>query len=152
MSVSNEPKYMMLFGSVMKEMMCWMIENKQELAERMVEKLCAVKWRQYLTHEEAMEIVKGMMPPAAWQYDEWHRTMQEHELECERESVFNGYALWVVMNATHSDNGNVIASLMGIAFKDAPSDTDYIKAVHSMAMNLLLDKDGKYNVRSYFLD
>ena len=141
MSVSNEPDYMMLFGDVMKQMMAWMIENKPEMAEQYVETLCAVKWKQYLTRSEAMEIVGDMIPPAAWNYDAWYKAMHDLNLECEREYVFNSYALWVVMNAVHSDNGNVIAYLLKIQPTDV-TNPEYIKAVHSMAMNMLNDEDG----------
>ena len=71
-------------------------------------------------------------------------------LATEREGVFNCYALWIVMNAIHSDNGNVITGLMGLQPTDT-GNTDYIKTIHSLAMNKLLDEDGVYNVRKYFL-
>ena len=151
MSVSNEPKYMMLFGDVMKDMMCWMVDNKPELAEKMVDKLEAINWKQYLSKDEAMEIVKSMTPPAAWQFDPWMKAMEDLGLEYKRERVFNCYALWTVMNAIHSDDGSTIASLMGFDFANAASDPEYIKAVHQFALNKLLDADGKYSVRSYFL-
>lgn len=150
MATSRKPKYMKHFGMVMKDMMAWFIENKPEAAEMYLDTLSSIEWEQYLTRNEAMEIVKNMQPKAAWDYDPWHSAMKSLGLECEREHVFNSYALWVVMNAVHSDNGAVLTSLMGIA----PTDTgnaDYIRAVHSMALNLLLDEDGKYCVRCYFL-
>jgi hypothetical protein len=150
MALSNEPKYMKTFGSVMKDMMCWMIENKQEAAENYIETLCSIRWRQYLTGAEAHEIASEMTPKAAWDYDTWLSAMKQLGLEYERETIFNSYALWIAMNAMHSDNGAVIAALMG---KEGPNanDADYIKAVYHMAMNLLLDEDGKYCIRRYFL-
>ena len=150
MAMSRKTEYMMLFGDVMKQMMAWMIENKPEMAEQYVEKLCSIKWRQYLTRAEAMEIVNNMMPPAAWNYDTWRNAMQNLGLEWEREGVFNSYALWVVMNAIHSDNGNVITGLMGLAPTDV-TNPDYIKTVRSLAMNKLLDEDGVYSIRRYFI-
>lgn len=151
MAMSNEPKHMMLFGHVMKEMMAWMIENKPEMAEKYINTLCSIKWRQYLTRDEAMEAVNNMVPAGAWDYDTWHRAMMDLGLECEREGVFNSYALWTVMNAIHSDDGKDIASLMGMAVVDK-GNADYIRAIHKLAMNKLLDEDGAYNVRRYFLE
>jgi hypothetical protein len=150
MAMSREPKYMMLFGDVMRHMMEWMIENKPEAAEKYIETLCAVKWRQYLTRSEAMEIFENMVPSGAWNYDAWIGAMKNLGLEYERESVFNCYALWVVMNAIHSDNGKVIAGLMGLQPTDT-GNTDYIKTLHSLAMNKLMDVDGYFEIRDYYL-
>ena len=150
MAMSNRTEYMKTFGEVMKQMMAWMIDNKPEAAEAYLDTLCSIKWRQYLTRAEATEIVDGMEPSAAWSHDTWHRAMKDLVLECSREGVFNSYALWVVMNAIHSDNGNVISTLLGIPPTDI-TNADYIRTVHSMAMNLLLDEDGVYSVRRYFL-
>lgn len=150
MAVSNEPKYMKTFGDVMKQMMAWYIENKPDMAEQYIETLCSIKWRQYLTRAEAMEIYNDMEPAGAWNYDSWYKAMQDLGQEIEREPVFNSYSLWITMNAIHSDNGNVITSLMGLEPTDV-TNPDYIRAVHSMAVNKLLDKDRKFCVRCYFL-
>ena len=42
MAMSKEPKYMMLFGDVMRHMMEWMIENKPVLAQQCIDKLEAM--------------------------------------------------------------------------------------------------------------
>ena len=151
MAMSRDPKNMVLFGNVMRQMMAWIIENKPELAEKYIATLCSVKWRQYLTRDEAMDIVSNMVPSGAWNYDAWSAALQNLGLEREREGVFNSYALWVVMNAIHSDNGNVITSLMGLAPTDV-NNPDYIRTIRSLAMNKLLDEDGVYSVRRYFLE
>ena len=150
MSVSNEPKYMMLFGDVMKEMFMWMADNKPELAEKMVEKLCSIKWKQYLTKEEATDIVKGMVPAAPWDYDTWHNAMKSFGLECERESVFNSYACWVAMNQIYTDFGETLAKALGKPLKDIPAET-LVPIVYEMALDLLEDKDKRYDIRSYHL-
>lgn len=149
MAISGEPKYMMLFGDVMKEMMAWMIENKSEAAEKYIEKLCSIKWRQYLSKDEATDIVNNMVPSGAWDYDTWQRAMNDLGLECEREEVFNRYALWAVMNAVHSDDGPDIADMLNNPDKGNP---DYIRRVYKFAMNKLLDEDGVFSVRRYFLE
>ena len=76
--------------------------------------------------------------------------MQELGLEMEREYVFNCYALWVVMNAIHSDDGADIADLMGIDHSDV-TNAKYIKFIHKLALNKLTDADAFYNIREYFL-
>ena len=150
MSNSNEPKYMMLFGDVMVEMMDWMIKNQSSAAELWIETLCAIKWEQYLTKSEAMKVFNAMIPKGAWSYDTWKKAMEELGLETEREYVFNCYALWTVMNAIHSDNGSVIAELLAIEPTDV-TNAKYIRVIHKMAVNMLTDVDGLYSVRAYFL-
>lgn len=151
MATSNEPKYMKLFGEVMSEMMDWMIQNKTDIAQNYLETLCAIRWEQYLSKTEATKIFNAMTPKGAWSYDTWKRAMEDLGLECEREYAFNSYALWIVMNGVHSDNGSVIAELIGIESTDV-TNSKYIKTVHKMALNMLCDADGVYSVRSYFLD
>lgn len=150
MSVSNEPKYMMLFGDVMCEMMAETIASHPEKAEEWIEKLEAIHWKQYLSRTEASSIVKAMNPPAAWQFDAWKKAMEDLGLEYRRESIYNCYALWTIMNAVHSDDGKTIASLMGIDYGNAASNPEYIKTVYQFSMNKLLDADGVYSVRHYW--
>ena len=150
MSASNEPKYMMLFGEVMKEMMDWMISNKPDQAEQWIETLCSIRWDQYLSKNEATKICNSMSPKGAWSYDTWKNAMQSLGLESENKYAFNDYALWIVMNSIHSDNGTVLAELLGIAPTDV-TNSDYIRTIHRMAKNMLQDADGVYNVRDYFL-
>lgn len=150
MSTSNEPRYMKLFGDVMVEMMDWMIKNQSGAAEQWIETLCAIKWEQYLTKSEAIKVFNALMPKGAWTWDVWQKAMQELGLEWEREYVFNAYALWVVMNAIHSDDGADIASILGIEPTDV-TNARYIKTIHKLAINKLCDADGFYNIREYFL-
>jgi hypothetical protein len=55
------------------------------------------------------------------------------------------------MNAIHSDNGAVIAGLLGIEPTDV-TNAKYIKTIHKMAVNTLTDDDGFFDVRDYYLD
>ena len=150
MATSKNPKYMRTFGDTMRHMMAWFIENRQDAAENFIESLCSIKWHQYLTKAEAMEAVKSMQPKAAWDYDTWSKAMDAYALETEREGVFNRYALWTVMNAVYSDHGTVLASLLRVQPTDV-ANRDFVTAIHEMALNLLLDEDGRYCVRCYFL-
>ena len=150
MSTSNEPRYMRLFGTVMVEMMDWMIKNQPQAADAWIEKLCAVKWEQYLTKAEATNVFNALMPKGAWTWDVWVKAMQDLGLEWERQYVFNSYSLWLVMNAIHSDDGADIASILGIEPTDV-TNVKYIKTIHKLAINKLTDADGFYSVRSMYL-
>ena len=151
MATSNEPKYMMLFGEVENEMMDWMIKNQTQAAETWIEKLCAIKWEQYLTKSEATMIIGSMIPKAPWSFETWRDAMTKVGLEMEREYVFNKYAMWVVMSQVYTDFGQSISNILGMPLADVPTDR-LLSIVHAMAIDLLTDADGKYNVREYHLE
>ena len=150
MASSGDVKQMHTFGEVHKRMMAWFIENKPELAEEFIEELCAIKWRQYLTRNEATEIVRGMVPAAPWDYPTWEKAMEDLHLEKEHEGIFNRYALWVAMNQIYTDFGESIARMMGETLSRIPAET-LVPFVHDMAVSLLTDPDGKYCIREYHL-
>ena len=149
MSVSKNVSHMRTFGTVTSQMMYWFIENKPEIAENYIEMLCSIKWKQYVTRNEANTICSSMRPSMGWDYDLWARVHEAHKLEIERDFMFNRYALFTVMNSIHSDNGSVVSELMGLGPVDT-NNIDYIKAIHKMAINLLCDVDGRYNIRDYY--
>lgn len=147
MAVSGDVRQMHTFGNVHKKMMAWMIDNKPELAEEYIEELCSIRWRQYLTRNEATAVVRGMVPTAPWDYSTWEKAMESLHLEWEREGVFNRYALWVAMNQVYTDMGESLLKVMGV---DVP-DEKLVPVVHDMAVSLLTDADGKYRIREYHL-
>lgn len=152
MAVSNDPSQMKLFGSVMNEMMMWIIKNQPTAAEQWIEKLCAVDWEQYLTKAEATKIVDKMEPDAPWGFDEWQKAMNAYGLETERKGVFNKFALWTEMNAKYSDQADNLAKF---AFDEPIDEVDeerMLKLIHALAIGSLTDKDGVYKIRKYFLD
>lgn len=148
MAQSRDPKNMKAFGSVMTEMMDWMLQNKPDVAEEMIDKLESVKWHQYLTPKEAEMIVSKMEPKGPWTRDAWSQTMQSFGLPLEDAPFYNRCALWVEMNKIYSDFGEEIAALLGKPL--SPTDKDIISACYKMALKTLRDKDGVYNIRKYF--
>ena len=83
MATSRDPKNMKAFGCVMTEMMDYLVANKPDVAEEMIDKLEAIKWRQYLTPKEAEKIVAGMDPKAPWSRDTWKSAMESFGLPLE---------------------------------------------------------------------
>ena len=148
MAQSRDPKNMKAFGRVMTEMMEYLIQTKPDVAEEMTDKLEAIKWRQYLTPKEAEKIVAGMDPKAPWSRDTWKSAMESFGLPLEDAPYYNRCALWVEMNKMYSDFGDEIAALLGKPL--VPTDKDIITACYKMALKTLRDKDGVYNIRSYF--
>lgn len=148
MAQSQNPKNMKVFGNVMTEMMDVMIQKMPTEAEEMIDKLEAIKWRQYLTPREAETIVSKMDPKAPWSREAWKNTMESFGLPLEEQPAYNRCALWVEMNKIYSDFGENIAELIGKTL--VPTDKDIIAACYKMALKNLKDKDGVYNIRKYF--
>lgn len=145
MSSSDKTEDMKVFGSAMTDMMDWMIQNKPEFAQDILDRLCAIKWDNYLTRKEAEHIVDEMVPNAPWTYDLWKKAMESLDLQVEHEPCYNSYALWTVMNMVYSDHAPTLAMAMGTTVGDISPELFY-----HLANDLLMDKDKRFNVRSYF--
>lgn len=148
MAQSQNPKNMKVFGNVMTEMMDVMIQKMPAEAEEMIDKLEAIKWKQYLTPKEAEKIVAGMDPKGPWSREVWKNTMESFGLPLEEQPAYNRCALWVEMNKIYSDFGENLAELIGKTL--SPTDKDIISACYKLALKNLKDKDGVYNIRKYF--
>lgn len=148
MAQSQNPKNMKVFGNVMNEMMDVMIQKMPAEAEEMIDKLEAIKWKQYLTPKEAESIVAKMDPKAPWARDTWKQTIESFDLALEEQPAYNRCALWVEMNKIYSDFGDNIAEMLGKPL--ASNDKDIITACYKLALKNLKDKDGVYNIRKYF--
>lgn len=149
MAASKDPRNMKAFGCVMTEMMDYLISNKPDVAEEMIDKLEAIKWKQYLTHKEAENILARMSPSAPWKHDAWKSTMESMGLPLEEAPYYNRYSLLVEMNKIYSDFGTEIAALIGKPL--SPADKDIITACYRLALKNLKDQDGVYDIRKYFL-
>lgn len=149
MVASRDTKNMMAFGRVMTEMMDVMIQKMPADAEEMIDKLEAIKWHQYLTAKEAETIVNKMDPKAPWNGAHWRQAMDNLGIPVENEPYYNSCALWTEMNKQYSDHGETVAELLGQPLDAIPADK-IVPAMHRMALDLLCDKDGVYNIRDYF--
>ena len=148
MAASRDTKNMKAFGRVMTEMMDVMLAKIPDAAEEMIDKLESIKWHQYLTSKEAETIVAKMDPKAPWTRDQWKSAMESFGLPIEDAPYYNRCALWTEMNKMYSDFGDEIAALLGKPL--TPTDNDIISACYKMALKTLRDKDGVYNIRTYF--
>lgn len=149
MAESGDVKQMRTFGCVMKKMVEWFAENKEALAVEFLGELAAIKWRNYLTNREAERIVGMMNPAAPWRYDTWEETMQEYGLDLEDEPFYNRYALWCAMSMVYSDSSETIAAIIGKPVDEVETET-MLTAVNNLALDKLTDKDGVFNIRTYF--
>ena len=149
MSESKNPAYMKLFGSVMNEMMDQAIATKPEMAQDWIDKLCSIKWDNYLTPKEAEKIVAGMNPKAPWSREVWRNAMESFGLDVEEEPYYNSCALWVAMNMIYTDSSKTIAMIMGKNMNDVSAE-EMVRAIHALAIDKLKDEDGVFNIRTYF--
>ena len=150
MANQRDVKYMRVFGGVHREMMDWFIANKPDLAQEWLDKLESIKWHQYLTRKEAENIVARMNPSAPWKYDVWQAAMTKLGIQMEEQPYYNAYALWCEMNKQYSDHAE---SLAGKVWKKPLSTIpaeEIVPAIHALAVDVLRDKDGVYDIRSYF--
>ena len=142
MAASTNVENMKLFGSVMEKMMEELISNNPEKAEKFLEQLEAVKWKNYLTQSEAEKILERMEPEAPWKFDKWKNAMEEYGYSLEEWPYYNKGAIYVTMNMIMSDSGQTIPKYI--------SSNVLFKFVHDMAVDKLKDKDGVFSVRKYF--
>ena len=142
MANSSNVAHMRTFGQVQKEVMEWAIANKPELAKDWLDKLESIMWNNYLTPKEAEKIVSEMNPKAPWSLEQWKSTMQQFEYPLEKEPYFNRCALWVTMNMIMSDSSETLGKYV--------DSRNLFKIVHDLAVDKLEDKDGKFNIRTYF--
>ena len=142
MAMSKNPDNMKAFGHVMSEMMEWMIANKSDAAQEWIDKLQAIKWKNYLTTKEAESIVSDMVPKAPWSREQWKNAMEQHGYALEKEPYYNRCALYVTMNMLMSDSSETLGKYVA---PDVVFDV-----VHDLAVDKLTDHDGMFRIRSYF--
>ena len=152
MATSNNVKYMRTFGVATKKMFDWLVANNPEVASEFLGQLESIKWHNYLTKSETDDIIAKMNPSAPWDVKTWKETMGALGIDTCCEPYYNEYALYVAMCQVYSDHGNTIAKMHG---KDTIEDiepNEVVKCMCGLAVDLLKDKDGVYDIRKYFLD
>ena len=146
MTTSNEPKYMQVFGETMKCMMEDMVNWRPDVAQDYLDKLEAINWNNYLSKKEAVTIVNNMNPQGGWDISEWETMMESQGICMEEEPYYNKWAMYVAMNMIYSDSSNTITKIVGKTL----SNEELFEAIHLLALDKLKDKDGMFNIRSYF--
>ena len=92
-----------------------------------------------------------MNPPATWDMQTWLNAMTGLGLATEERPCYNDYALYVAMNQVVSDHGCTIAKILGKEDVKDIGTEHLVKYANSLALDLLKDKDGVYDIREYFL-
>ena len=141
---------MNIYESVSVDLFAYVAEKNPDFAKKMLDKLCAIKWEQYVSHEEAHKIVSSLHPQAKWSHSTLMQHLEALGLEDEEDGVYNYCALWVVMSAIYSDHAKTLACMLGKQSASEVSDEVMVKAIHALALDMLKDKDEYFKVRRYF--
>lgn len=142
MAQAKNPAYMKHFGWIMTQMMDDLIASNPTKAEEYIERLCAIKWKNYLTPKEADAIIAKMSPKAPWTRDQWKQAMEKYGYPLEKEPYYNRCALWVTMNMIMSDSSDTLAKYV--------ENGDVFKIVYDLAVDKLTDSDSVFSIRKYF--
>ena len=142
MANSKDPENMKIFGRVMSSMVTDMIQSSPSKAEEYIDRLEAVKWKNYLTPREADAIVSKMDPKAPWSREQWKQAMENIGYELEKEPCYNRCALYVTMQMLMSDSSETLNRYVG--------GDNMFSVVHDLAVDKLTDKDSMFAVRKYF--
>lgn len=146
---AKDIRKMKTFANVMRSMFAWMAETRKANAQEYLDRLCSIRWKNYLTADEADLIVSKMNPAAPWKKSEWKNLMEKEAIPTCDKPYYNENALYVEMSKQYSDSANSIATLMGKSVSEV-TNAEWARALNMLAVDLLKDADGKYNIRDYF--
>lgn len=147
MSESSDIEDMELFGGVMREAMQYICKHSPEYADELMEKLCAICYKNYLTKKEADAIVSKMEPSAKWSMEHLERTLSAMGAPAEEEPCYNKYALLAAVSMVASDSADTIVKY---AFDGQEDDAKLLEVCYHLALDKLKDKDRVFNIRKYF--
>ena len=148
MSVSDKVEDMKLFGRVMRKAIHELANTRPERAYEMIEELCAINWKNYLTRREAEEIVSKMVPEPKWSLGQLETVLNEEGLPMEEEPYYNEYALWTEVSKIYSDSGHTLKE--HLEKTSLNSERELVKLIYNIAIDHLKDRDGVYDIRHYF--
>lgn len=134
-----------IFKTAVSEMMDFVYQRDSSMVQTWLDDLSAVEWQNYITRKEAEAIISKMAPAAPWTIEQWDRMIETNELNREEAPFYNPYALFVVMSTIYADHAQTLAKIMGVEPENIP-----VEVIYSLAVDLLRDKDGRFNVRTYF--
>ena len=147
---SKDPRRMMAFGEAEKWIFKQLAASHPDLAEHWLVRLEASKWHNYLSKEEAEEIVEGLEEKQGetvvkryeWDYDEWKKAIEAMGGEIHNKPYYNCYALWATMNMLYSDHVNTMNMFVQPPLR--------LKMYYHLALDKLMDVDRPHFVRGYF--
>lgn len=155
MKESRDVANMKAYGEATKKMFYKLAEAHPELAEEMLEWLMPIECNNYLSEEEAEEIVEGFVSQDGSRGAHWDRPTFDAVVtrlggKLDDMPHYNNCALWVVANMIYSDHAESIAEDMGFpSVANVPAEK-MAKSCYRKAIEKLTDPDRPRFVRVYF--
>lgn len=147
MATAKDPHKMMAFGEAEKWIFYMLAEKHPEMAEKWLTKLEAAKWNNYLSKEEAEEIVGSLVNKQGekryeWEYETFKQAVESLGGKVYEAPFYNCYALWATANMLVSDHSETVN-----AYVQPPVR---VRFYYQMAVDKLKDVDRPHFVRPYF--
>ena len=144
---SEDVNVMSVFGKAENWAFARMLELSFDDAKRWLEKLEPTEWNNYLSREEANEIVSGFINQdgtrgAHWSFETVKQLIEKNGWDISDEPYFNCYALWVTMNMLYSDHSISLSEYIG--------EDELLKFIYKMSVEKLKDRDRERFIRRYF--
>ena len=155
MAESKNPENMMLFGKAEKHMFHELAEAHPEAAEDWLAMREPVEWHNFLTEDEAEQVVGKLVNHdgtmgAHWDADTFKNAVERLGGKLEDKPFYNMWALWVTANMIYSDHAPSIAEDMGYRTPKEADGTKMALSCYRKAVEKLKDPDRERFVRWYF--
>lgn len=152
---SRDEKKMKILGDAESWAFKEMAASAPEKAESWLSHLEAIRWNNFLSEKEAMNIGKRMKNADGttgyhWNHDVFTKAVQALGGTVEEYPCYNSYALCVVANMVYSDHALSIAEDMGFKTVAEVPNERMALSCYKKAVEKLKDKDGNFHVRKYF--
>ena len=130
---------------------CWLMSqvsaSNPKHSREVVEKLEASAWNNYLSENEADEIVSQFVNQdgakgAKWSYSQFVQLVERIDGVIEDKPYYNKYALWVTVNMIYSDHYRALRDFVG--------EEEIPKAIYRLSVEKLHDPDRPCFIRPYF--
>lgn len=124
-----------------------MATMQPKMAQKWLDKIEASEWYNYLSSEEAEQVVSGLVNQNGTKGPKW--PMQQFEAavtalggQMQDAPYYNKCALWATANMIYSDHAKSLSEVV--------SEADMPKIVYKMAVEKLKDPDRPRFIRPYF--
>lgn len=147
MTTSKDTNKMRGFGNAEMKAFKRVSEVAPNVAKMWLDELESMSWLNYLSKDEAIDIVNGLVNQdgskgAHWNYDTFKSAVESLGVEMANEPYYNCYALWVTANMLYSDHYN--------SAKEYVPKEDMPKFFYAMAVEKLEDADRPRFIRDYY--
>lgn len=150
MSTSKDVSQMLVFGGAFRTMFDKVADVAPDVALATLDALGAIEYHNYLTMEEAHEIVSHLVnddasPAPRWKAEDVKGFLTAKGLPLEDKPFYNFAALWVTMNMLYSDYVEPMSDLLGTS-----DNAKLAEAFYKLSIKKLKDADRPRFIRTYF--